>query len=302
MSPGFKATCAALLAVGACVYYLAPQIRRDRAAAPAAVDAITAKKRQIFERAAARPADPDLASLYGEINDRHFGGSLPAIPVVWEDGLKELDLLIGDDAHLNGMTNGRMMLISTALADDGDELRRTVCHEAVHVKLQPTPGTNGHRDGVVRHDAAFQEALRRIFAEGCFAAILASEEERAALKDWIDQEKARLDEEGAHLDLSRARLNAERSEVESAIAALNARTAAGYEQPSQAPAETEMESVRARRARAIEESENFNAALERHNAAVANLNREIERYRLMLAYPYGIDDEAPPAAARDAGR
>ncbi len=293
MSAGFKATCAILLALGGSLYFLSPQLRRERSAAPPAVDAITAKKEEIFKLAAAKTADPDLVALYAEINDRHFAGSLPAIPVVWDDGLKQLDLLAGDGSHLNGMTNGRMMLISTALREDADEVRRTVCHEAVHVKMQPAPGRNAGHDTVLRHDAAFQNALRRIFDEGCFVAILASGEERAALKRWIDEETARLEEESAQLDLSRARLNAERDEVERAIAALNTRASARDEQPSQAPTEAEMDSVTARRTRAIEETDNFNAALERHGAAVAHLNEEIARYRLMLAYPHGIDDDAP---------
>lgn len=171
MSRGFKVACAGLLVLCACYYYLAPGARRGAAPRPA-VDPITAKKLEIFAAVRQRSADPELAVLYADINQRHFGGELPAIPVMWDDSLKEVDALVGDNHHLQGMTNGAVMLVSPALRNDDDELRRT------------------------------------------------------------------------------------------------------------------------RRARAMQESSDFNAALERHTAEGAELNRDIDRYRLMVAYPHGIDEQA----------
>jgi hypothetical protein len=289
MSLGFRVTCAALLVLCACYYYLAPAGPRRGAASPPA-DPIIEKKLEIFARAGARPADPELGALYTEINERYFSSELPAIPVMWDDSLKEVDILAGDDFHLEGMTNGALMLLRPELRSDDAELRRTVCHEAVHVKLHRGAGTYAD------HGAVFQAELRRIFGEGCFIAILASDAEQAALREWIDQHRARLNRESADLDLARTRLDAERSDVERVVVGLNERVAAANAQGSGWPSDEERGALNARRARALQESSDFNGAIERYTADTAQLNREVERYRLMVAYPRGVDEEA--AAAR----
>lgn len=288
MSPAFKIVCAALVVAGACGYcYLAPPGvplgRASRAAPP--VDPISSKKLEIFELARVRPADSALVALYAGINERHFGGALPPIPVMWGD-LTGVDALVGDNYHLQGMTNGALMLVSPALQDDEAELRRTVCHEAVHVKLHPGAG------GSVNHGAVFQGELRRIFEEGCFTAILATAGETTAVREWIDKETARLKQEGARLDAERTRLDGERADIERAIADLNARIAAANAQHAGWPGDEEQQALSARRSRALQDSSDFNVALSRHNADAAHLNTEIARYQLMAAYPHGVDEEA----------
>jgi hypothetical protein len=298
--------CAGLVVVGACGYYfLAPAgapLRRASAGAPSrpapvplgrrspqgeggAVDPITAKKLEIFELASKRPADPDLVALYGEVNQRHFAGTLPAIPVMWDDALAEVDALVGGDYHLQGMTDGSLMLVSPALREDEAELQRTVCHEAVHVRLHRASGANAN------HGQAFQGELRRIFEEGCFTAILATEAEQQALKQWIDDETARLHQGKAQIDADRARVDAERADVERAISDLNARIVTANAQRSGWPGEEEQQALSARRIRALQASSDYNVALSRLNSDAGHLNREIERYRLMVAYPRGVDEE-----------
>jgi hypothetical protein len=288
MSPAFKILCAALVVAGACsYYYFAPPgapLRRAPDPAPA-VDPITSKKLQIFELARTRAADPALVVLYTGINERHFGGGLPPIPVMWDD-LTAVDALVGDNYHLQGMTNGALMLVSPALQDDEAELQRTLCHEAVHVKLHDASG------GSANHGSLFQGELRRIFEEGCFTAILATSEETAALREWIDKETARLKQDRERLDGERARLDAERADVEQAVAALNERIAAANAQHAGWPGDEEQQALSARRTRALQDSSDFNVALARHNADAVHLNTRVERYRLMAAYPHGVDEEA----------
>jgi len=76
--------------------------------------------------------DADLGHLFNELNARHFGGGLPPVPVAWAGDLDRFDI---GDYRLNGMTDGRIILLKTALQDDGAEIRRTLCHEMVHVRL-----------------------------------------------------------------------------------------------------------------------------------------------------------------------
>ena len=287
MSSTLKALCATLaVALAGAYYFLAPAGAPLRRSPPAAaVDPITAKKLEIFDVAAKRPADPALVALYTAINARHFAGALPSIPVMWDDRLRELDVLVRDNYHLQGMTNGALMLVSRALEDDEAELQRTVCHEAVHVKLHEGSGAGAN------HGEAFQAELRRIFEEGCFVAILATEPEQAALKQWIDTETARLNAAKAQIDSDRDRIDAERAEIEAAIVDLNARTATANAQRSGWPGEDERQALATRRAQALQDSADFNAVLARHNADAAHLNREVDRYKLMLAYPRGVDEE-----------
>lgn len=287
MSRGFQVACAGLLAAIACLYYFAPFGLRPGVAPRPVLDPLSQKKLEIFKAATGRPSDPAPAAMYAEINARHFGGALPAIPVVWTDALEELDRLVGDDTyHLEGMTNGSLVLVSRTLKDDEEELRRTVCHEAVHVKLHPVAGRKAN------HGDGFQAELRRIFEEGCFVAILASDADKHALRDWIEQQKARLTEEQARLDEERSRIDQERADIERAIADMNARIETANAQRSGWPGDEEQQALRARRERALQEAGDYNVTLERHNADAEALNREIERYRLMMAYPHGIDDEA----------
>lgn len=288
MSATFKVLVAALLVSAAAAYYLlAPPRAPLRPGAPAPlVTPMAAKKLEIFERARGRAADPELVALYAEVNGRHFDGGLPAIPVMWDAALADLDALVGGNYHLQGITNGSLMLVSPSLRGDDDELRRTVCHEAVHVKLHPAGAASAN------HGDRFQAELRRIFEEGCFVAILASDADRESLKRWIDDERARLEREKAAIDSEREQIDAERAAVERAIEEMNARTAEANARRSGWPTADEQAALAARREQAMQSAGTFNERLARHNADADHLNGEIERYRLMVAYPRGVDEDA----------
>lgn len=245
-------------------------------------DPVTERKRQLFADAENRPSDIDLVALFSEINESHFGGQLPPVGVQWQEHLEELNP--GDGYTLEGLTDGKTILVSSALRGKEDELRRTLCHEAVHIKL------NGS-SAAARHDEAFQAELRRVFESGCFQAVFASDAEKDALKQWLDRESARLKQESATLDARRRTLDREVREINEATDDLNARIVAANARGAGWPSDEEQEALRARRTRASERTAEFNAAVQRQNEASAEFSRQAERFRLMVAYPHGVDDD-----------
>ncbi len=127
-----------------------------------------------------QPGDANLGLLFVQLNAQHFSGRLPGAKVLWSE---ELDRLDAGDYRLNGMTDGKIILLKAALQNDDAEVRRTLCHEMVHVKFF----ADGQRS--TAHDAPFQSELRRVFDDGCFEALWAPPDEKAALGEWIDSER-----------------------------------------------------------------------------------------------------------------
>lgn len=246
-------------------------------------DPLERKQQQIFESAQQRAGDPTLAGMYRDINSRHFAGLLPTVGVTWEATLAEVDPLVGGDYKTEGMTNGHVIVLRENLKRDPAELRRTLCHEMVHLKLIAGGDNETH------HGPLFQEELERVFREGCFEAILASDAEKALLKDWIDREGDRVKRQGAELDRTRADLNRESKTIDEAIDDLNARTSAANAQRSGWPSDDERLELRSRQAHVQARMHAFNAAVEDHNLASERFNREVERYGLMVVYPHGVD-------------
>jgi hypothetical protein len=123
--------------------------------------------------------------------------------------------------------------------------------------------------------------LRRLSAEGAFEGLVATDEERAQLRAWLDAEAARIDSDGRALEALDLRLRSDLADVERAIAEL-ARGAS----PDEA-------------ARVTMLRDTYNERATDANARVGQLQRdrerfarEAERYNLMIAYPDGLDAEA----------
>jgi hypothetical protein len=230
----------------------------------------------------AQPGDNELGLLFDELNLRHFGGVLPTVKVIWASDLDRLDI---GDYRLNGMTDGRIILLKAALKDDQADVRRTLCHEMVHVKFI----AGGNR--LTTHDTLFQDELRRIFEDGCFQAIWASAEEKASLKQWIDAERARLDTARLQVEAEGAAIERETDRVERTFTELNERIRAANTDGAGWPSRDET-------AAAEEQRNSLNARIAAYNsAAVTNkrdqdrFNEAVERYNLMLAYPDGLAED-----------
>jgi hypothetical protein len=229
-----------------------------------------------------RAADPELDLLFDQVNTLHFSGRLPDVKVMWGEDLDRFD---SGDYRLNGMTDGRIILIKPALMDDDAEVRRTLCHEMVHVKLI----TAGHAS--TAHDEPFQSELRRIFDEGCFHAIRASAEERASLKARIDSERTRLDAARAHVEGQSVAIEQARDRVERALAELNARIRSANAAGSGWPSSDETASTERQRAALNDSILSYNAAVAANGRDEASFNEGVQRYNLMLAYPDGLAED-----------
>lgn len=147
-------------------------------------------RHELLDRALEQPGDPDLQALYESLNAKHFGNDLPPIPVRWEPRLAEVDRLEGGAATMKGMfgTKGdrAAILLSPSVEDDRAALHRALAHEMVHAYMFRMG------EDTAEHGPSFQAVLSRLAMEGAFEGLPSTPEERAALRIWIDQEKARL--------------------------------------------------------------------------------------------------------------
>jgi hypothetical protein len=197
-----------------------------------------------------RPSDPDLADAYGIINAQFFENRLPPVRVRWEPGLDQIGSLIAADFRLEGLTDGKVILLHPALQQDPRQLRAVLCHEMVHVALRDTPETHGPE---------FQTRLRALADRGAFEGVVATDEERAALRAALEQTTLRLSGELAELGALRSRIESEAPSLSREV--LQDRVW------------------------------DLNKRVREHNEAVDGFNREVERYNLMITYPDGLDRE-----------
>lgn len=273
------ALAASLLAGSAC------RVPRDAGPAIAnagtPVSAADARQQQILLSNAGKPGDPDLMSLFEAINAKHFGGALPPTAVRWEPALAEVGPLSGHDITLQGMFgqagSSTLILINPGLRADRHALDGALCHEMVHAYLF----TMGDR--TTSHGPDFQNVLRRLATEGAFEGIAAGAGEKARLREWLDAESARIDEERrdtAALDLE---IRETRAELDREIAQFNARASR--------PA-AEAKDLEARRQRFNQRVLEANERLQRDRDDLALFNREVGRYNLMMAYPDGLDEQS----------
>jgi len=210
-------------------------------------------------------SDPELASEYQAINAQYFDGRLPAVGIRWEPRLAEVGPLIAEGFRLEGATNGTVILLHSALQDDDQGFRRTLVHEMVHV------ATRDHeQDKAQEHGPVFQSRLRQLSEQGAFVGTVATEEEKQELRRTIDTAVKDLARSEVSLRETRAQLDAD-----------TARVQAQPHDPGRNAAVADLQS----------RADFYNADIQRFNMDVARLNRMIEDYNLMIAYPDGLDRE-----------
>ena len=197
-----------------------------------------------------RASEPDLADAYDTTNARYFDARLPNVRIRWEEGLDAIGPLIAENFRLEGLTNGKVILLHPALEQDPRQLRAVLVHEMVHVAL---------RDTDVDHGPEFQSRLRALADRGAFEGIVATDEEREALKASLEKQTRRLSGELGELNQLRTQIEAE--------------------------APTQDRQVLQDRVW------EFNKRVREHNERADEFNRDVERYNLMITYPDGLDRE-----------
>ncbi len=217
----------------------------------------------LMRQNASRPSEPELVDAYATINARHFDGRLPPVRIRWEAGLDTIGPLIADGFRLEGLTDGQVILLHPALQEDPRQLRAVLCHEMVHVALRDRPEAHGPE---------FQSRLRALADRGAFEGVVATDEEKQALKRSLDTRTADLAREATALRDAQARLE------------------------SDAPG----------LAREVLQDQvwEYNKRVRRHNEEVEDFNRLVAEYNAMITYPDGLDRErlAGKAGAQEIGR
>ena len=214
-----------------------------------------------------KPADAGLAALYAEINTKHFGGALPAMPVRWEPRLAEIGALARRNFTLEGMF-GRIgqrtvILLHPNLQPDIEALERALSHEMVHARLFFLGDTT------TDHGPAFSAELKRLADEGAFKGIASTEEERVQLRTWLDAETIRITSERQALEQLGPELAREREAVSRA--------------GDDSAARRDAYNLRAEAA---------NTRTAAFNEALVGYNAQVKRYNLMISYPDGMDETA----------
>ena len=243
----------------------------------------------ILDASRGKAGDADLGLLFDQLNGRHFSGTLPDTSVMWSTDLDRLDV---GDYRLKGMTDGTIILLKASLKDDDADVRRTLCHEMVHVGLIAA----GNR--VTTHDALFQDELRRIFDDGCFLAILAPAEEQASLKQWIESERARLDAARLQVGAQGAAIEQGAGRIERTFAELNERIAAANAEGSGWPSRDEISKAERQRSESNDSIVAYNNAVANAAMDQARFNEAVERYNLMMAYPDGLAEDRAKGLVR----
>ncbi|HUL74172.1 MAG TPA: SprT-like domain-containing protein [Vicinamibacterales bacterium] len=247
-----------------------------------------------------KPGDPGLGAMAETISTQYFGGAVPSMPVMWEPGLARVGPLAGQGFTLEGMFGhiGRqaVILLNPALQTDQAALDRALCHEMVHAFLW------SRGDNSTDHGESFQTVLASLSKAGAFEGVVATEQERASLRAWLDAESKRLDEEGKALAALGPDLEQEKANVERALADYDARVrnASGGNLPSQA----EMDAVMKLREEYNKRAAAANERTAQGRKDLEHFNEEVARYNLMLVYPDGIDESArvSPKAAPGRGQ
>jgi len=254
-----------------------------------------AKTAELLRLNANLPADPPLAEVYRTLNAQYFDGSLPIVPVRWEPRLADVGPLIAEDFRLEGVTNGRLILLLPSLQGDDQQIRRVLAHEMVHVALRDRPDAE--------HGPPFQQLLRGLSDKGAFTGIVSTDDEKQAVRRSLDERTEQLAAEQAELLRARTTFEAEAAAHTRQVEDLNARMTAANQRQSGWPAESERTALNATLERLQDRSWAFNGRLRRHNDSVAEFNRLVEQYNLMISYPDGLDRErvarrAPMAQAK----
>jgi hypothetical protein len=99
---------------------------------------------------------------------------------------------------VQGLTDGRIILLNPAIDHDADQRRRALCHEMVHMAVW------AQEQG---HGPVFQERLRDLAQRGAFKGIAATDEERDATLERLKRDRATLETEERALREDRERLD-----------------------------------------------------------------------------------------------
>jgi hypothetical protein len=229
----------------------APSAATDNPAAATVKTEHQKRTEEIFAANVSLPGDPELASAYQAINAEYFDNRLPAVRLRWESRLDEVGPMIADNFRMGGVTDGKTILLNPAIQEDGDEFRRVLCHEMVHVAVP------AEREA---HGPIFQHYLKQLADRGAFRGLVASEEEKRQRRVALERKIADLSAEVALLGQMKAALEAEA-----------ASGSPGADLPERTTA--------------------YNDRVRRHNDAVVQFNRDVDEYNLMVTYPDGLDEE-----------
>jgi hypothetical protein len=187
-----------LLIVAVCAGWFVYGTPAARASAAAAANPADARQQEILKQNLDLPGDPELGSLYHDINVKHFAGALPVMPVRWEPALGTIGAHADPPYTLEGMfgRGGRrtIILLNPAVRETLGSLERALCHEMVHAYLF------ARGDSATTHGTQFKAELKRLADAGAFEGIAASDEEKASLKAWLDAESARIHSEQADVE------------------------------------------------------------------------------------------------------
>lgn len=244
----------------------------------------------LIQADADQKGDAILGKEYQEINEGHFGGRLPAIPVLWEPRLKMIGPQVAEGFTEKGLWGHRgestLILLNPDISANPAEVTRTLCHEMIHEYVFSIGDTGP------KHGPAFQNELQRLLTEGAFEAISSSAGERAELRAWLTAEAKRLDVDKADMDATAQGLARESNELNQQMNALNERISIANKQGSGGPSQEEMNAAQSRREDFNGRVTAFNLRSEQHNADVAAFNQQVSRYNLMVSYPDGLDEES----------
>jgi predicted SprT family Zn-dependent metalloprotease len=203
-------------------------------------------------------AEPSLANEFDDLN-RFFDHRVPQTPIRWEERLDEMGEAIAPGFRVEGLTNGKMILLNPSLRRDDAQRRRTIAHEMVHVVLW-----NQHDE----HGPAFQELLRDVGSRGAFTGIVATDEEKEALRRKLREQSAALESEERALVALRKELEA----ADQGDPGMDSRVQV------------------------------FNGRVASHKAAVTAYNEGVAQYNLMISYPDGLDRERLARRTPESGR
>lgn len=237
----------------------------------------------VLDDARVAAGDPELNERYQSLNHDFFGGGLPNVPVSWEPRLDDIAAVRGDGLILEGLTDGKAIVINPSLRSNRRQLIATLCHEMVHVRLAAAGGAVGED-----HGPEFQQHLRRLLDEGAFEGAFATDEEKTTMKASLATDVAWLDAESVAISSAASALGRDREEVDRLVEDLNARITKANAEQTGWPSDDEQKSVKERLA-------GINARSEAHNTRVAEFNRRIdaynqavEHYNLVVSYPDGL--------------
>lgn len=237
----------------------------------------------VLDDARASAGDPSLDERYRKINTDYFGGGLPDVPVSWEPRLDDIAASRGDGLLLEGLTDGKAIVINPRLRSDLRLLVATLCHEMVHVRLVAAGASVGED-----HGPEFQKHLRRLLDEGAFEGAFATDEEKATMKASLATEVAWLDSESAALRIASAGLGHDREEVDRVVDDLNARITKANAEQTGWPSDDEQKAVKDRLAVLNTRSEAHNARVAEFNKRIDAYNQAVEHYNLVVSYPDGL--------------